>query len=272
MVSSMVGQRFGRLVVEREAGRYQRKQVVWECRCDCGATTLARTSSLRGGHTRSCGCLKAGVAAGDSGVTKRVRSDRVDHTGQTFGRLTVVRYDGGAWLCRCECGAEAKASGGRLRSGNTRSCGCLQRATKRTHGLSKSPEYVAWVSMIQRCTVPTAQGYPLYGGRGITVCGQWADSFAAFLADMGRKPTAAHSLDRIDNAKGYEPGNCRWATASEQQRNKRNTRALTCRGVTRPMAEWAGITGIPKGTIKSRLRYGWTEERAVTEPIHKEGV
>jgi hypothetical protein len=96
---------------------------------------------------------------------------------------------------------------------------------RRTHGMSSTPEYFAWAAMLSRCHNPANPRYDDYGGRGITVCDRWRADFAAFLADVGRRPSPAHSLDRIDNDRGYEPGNCRWATAYVQARN-RGRRAL----------------------------------------------
>lgn len=159
----------------------------------------------------------------------------VDLTGQRFGRLVIVeRVENSgkkpAWLCRCDCGATKIADGGRLKSGGVRSCGCLRRewgsTMRRNHashghtvGGSLTTTYRTWSGMIQRTTNPRCDDWHNYGGRGITVCDRWR-TFASFLADMGERP-AGLTLDRVDNDRGYEPGNCRWATKSEQQRNQR---------------------------------------------------
>jgi len=129
-----------------------------------------------------------------------------------------------------------------------------------------SAEYRVWQGMLTRCRNPRRQNYPHYGGRGITVCAEWSTSYAAFLQDVGRRPTAHHSLDRIDNTRGYEPGNVRWATAKEQAHNTRRNRQLTARGVTLPLCDWARRLGVDRMTITRRLKLGWTVEAAVLTP------
>ncbi len=128
-------------------------------------------------------------------------------------------------------------------------------------------EFVAWASALGRCNNPKNQKFPLYGGRGIKVCARWADAYASFLADMGRKPSPAHSLDRIDVNGDYAPNNCRWATASQQARNRQRNRLITINGVTRCLTEWEEVVGINHGTVKRRLRLGWSYHDAITVPV-----
>ena len=138
---------------------------------------------------------------------------------------------------------------------------------KTTHGASKTRTYQAWHQMRQRCLNPRHRAYPSYGGRGITICQRWLDSFEAFLEDLGEPPDN-RSLDRIDNDGNYEPGNCRWASRSEQQRNKRDNRLVTYDGMTKCLTEWAEDTGIDRATIRGRLRRGWTVAAALTTSPH----
>lgn len=153
-----------------------------------------------------------------------------DITSQRFSRLVVLGFVGisaygkALWLCECDCKKCVVIAGNKLRSGHSRSCGCLSIDTviarSQTHGLRSAPEYDVWNAMIQRCSNPKNKKYADYGGRGITVCARWR-RFENFYADMGKRPTSAYSLERIDNNAGYEPTNCRWATIDEQLSNQR---------------------------------------------------
>ncbi|HXN71523.1 MAG TPA: hypothetical protein VN861_03105 [Candidatus Acidoferrales bacterium] len=170
-----------------------------------------------------------------------------DITDKKFGRLTarwpVGKYKDGAalWLCSCDCGKLKVVMGSAIRRLVVRSCGCLvaDRAQRLgwgnlgtnnpnfAHGYARkgkqTPEYKTWTSMINRCQSTREKTWKIYGGRGITVCGRWRSSFRYFLADMGTRPEGM-TLDRIDNDKGYEPGNCRWATPAQQSHNRRVSR------------------------------------------------
>jgi hypothetical protein len=196
-----------------------------------------------------------------------------DLTGQTFGRLKVLAFAGvyqgnSYWRCCCTCGTVKDYAAHALKRGKTTSCGCFRmervKVQNKTHGLSYAPEYAIHNAMIQRCTNPKNQDFPLYGGRGIGVCASWLASFEAFYKDMGPRPTLTHTLERLNGERGYEPGNVVWATPKEQALNRRTTTWLTYNGLTLCLADWARKVGIKRLTLYYRLRAGWPLDVALS--------
>lgn len=193
---------------------------------------------------------------------------KIDLTGQRFGSIAVIGEDTCGqgkdkekrvrWICQCDCGKVWSVRGSNLRQGNTRSCGCLNNKQKLKHGLINTPEYYTWKSMIQRCTNPKARAYNHYGGRGITVCDSWM-VFENFYKDMGVRPSEQHTLDRIDNSKGYEPGNCRWATRLQQSRNTRNCVYIYFDGKRMSLSEAIEASGLKESTVRARRALGWPD-------------
>jgi hypothetical protein len=196
----------------------------------------------------------------------------IDMRDRRYGRLTVL-YRSAApgkarWHCVCDCGGRTVALGEGLRSGNTRSCGCLRRDVAGrhlvTHGLSKRPEYSVWHAMKRRCYEPGYKAFHHYGGRGITVCDRWRDDFAAFFSDVGPRPTERHELDRINNDGHYEPGNVRWATKTQNNSNQRDNHLLTLHGETKTISEWRRFTGLSFTAIYGRLKRGLPIEQVLS--------
>jgi len=176
-----------------------------------------------------------------------------------------------AW-CRCDCGTERSVAVNCLISGRSGNCAaCAKKSKKRAtnvkHGMSRSPEYQAHRSMISRCNVPTSHNYSAYGGRGISVCQRWLESFDAFYADMGPRPDGM-SLDRINNDGDYEPSNCRWATSVDQSGNRRNTLyARNDEGEHVTVATKARNAGLKSATLAYRMRSGLSLEDAMVKPV-----
>lgn len=203
----------------------------------------------------------------------------ITQPGDRFGRWTVIEpadpiyYYGHSrpqWKCRCDCGTESVLTQNSLRRGKSRSCGCLRREMSVvagvTHGLSRSSEYGIWSAMKARCINPNVKAYARYGGRGIKVCERWL-AFENFYADMGRRPSDAHTLERRDNNGGYEPENCLWDTRRRQANNRHNNRRIEFNGNVRTLMDWSRVLGISRNVIEARLRRGWSVERTLTTAI-----
>lgn len=218
----------------------------------------------------------------------KIAHNRLDLTGQQFGRLTVIKYlytdknRKAVWLCQCACGQQTKVLAGKLRNGHTSSCGCwarevtapflrARREENYKHGGCGTPTYKSWDSAKQRCFNPNDDHYPSYGGRGVTMCDRWRYSFQNFLDDMGERPKGT-TIDRWPDPLGnYEPGNCRWATPTQQSQNRPSNRYCAMGPGGLPLKEVVKRWGrAPYPTVLARLRNGWDEEDAITTPVgHK---
>lgn len=196
--------------------------------------------------------------------------------GDSFGRLTVIgayrnKANKVVTVALCTCGCRWEGPIERLRSGETKSCGCLSRETvtarNTSHGMSHKPEYNTWKAIKQRCYTSNPKNNHLYKDKGIKVCDMWAASFDNFYADMGPRPSEKHSIERKDSNKDYCPENCVWATALEQARNTSRVVRLNYMGEDKTLKEWCDALAIPINTIKSRLASGWTVSAAFETPV-----
>ena len=193
--------------------------------------------------------------------------------GSRFGKLVVVRLTDKrlrgeyVWECLCDCGNLAYRTTSKLKLAI--GCGCMV-GKHVQHGMSDTPELIAWWSMQNRCYNTHNASYDHYGAKGVMVAPEWLgrEGFKRFLAHVGLRPTVNHSLDRYPNKDGdYAPNNVRWATRSEQQRNRGNNRVLTLNGVSKTLVEWSEMTGIHRATITTRLKNGMSVEDALTRRV-----
>lgn len=227
ILTDLTGQKFGRLTVisrvKRDLGSW------WLCRCECGTEKVVAASSLKAGHSKSCGCYR----------DDKLKARREDVTGQRFGRLVAESYEGtyanggnSRWKFKCDCGNTCIACLANVKRGSIQSCGCLRVGAKKTHGFSKTGNqvYRCWKNIKTRCTNEKSEVYKYYGGRGISICQEWANDFMAFYNYVGNPPSTGMSLDRIDPNGNYEPGNVRWATPAVQSMNQRDRRNVTYHG------------------------------------------
>jgi hypothetical protein len=195
--------------------------------------------------------------------------------GDIVGDWTVLEFsDRGKykyyWRCRCKCGTVKDVQQTHLGSGKSTKCSkCSNHGVSNgrySHGMANTRVYKIWADMIGRCNRPSNSAYADYGGRGITVCDSWVNSFESFYADMGDPPTPKHSIDRREVNGDYEPSNCRWATMTEQARNRRNNKILTYEGQSLCLTEWSEKTGISFAALQSRIDRGWSVKESLTIP------
>lgn len=235
----------------------KKRNAVWDCVCECGNRIKSLGTYLRAGSVQSCGCLQK-ERTSNAAILKR--QDLTEHR---FGMLTVLKLHSYAkksnckWECVCDCGSIKIIDRGNLTSGRQVSCGCLNRKKAKdghtTHGHSKTSLYKVWSYMITRCYNEKVEHYHNYGGRGISVCERWRSDYMNFYNDMHNGYVKGLHLDRIDVNGNYEPGNCRWVTAKENARNKRNNLRLDVEGVSKTLKEWAEIHGQPYLVMRERF-------------------
>lgn len=199
-----------------------------------------------------------------------------DFINKRFGRLTVVKErpdlkkensSNRIVECLCDCGLFKIVFLCNLKQGLTKSCGCLQKessvGTNRTHGLTNTQEYNTWTKIKYRCYNKNGEYYSHYGGRGITVCDEWLNSFETFYRDMGPRPSDKYSIDRKNNDKGYSKDNCRWATQKEQQNNKSNNILYIYKNETKSLLDWCTTLDLNFSIIYQRIKKGMLFEVAI---------
>lgn len=229
---------------------------------------------------RECPDCKVGAFVRKDGVGKKCRPCHaktnkgrkyIDIIGIRSGKIVVIerahkinkQYH---WKCICDCGKYLVTSGNRIRSGKTKSCGCI---TATQNGISASKMHTRWRTMISRCHNPKSISYKNYGARGIKVCNEWINSFDCFVNDMGKIPEGM-TIDRIDGNGNYEPGNCRWVSMKEQSNNRRNNYLIKAFGQTLTLTQWANKIGMNWGVLRQRIeRNHWSIEDALTIPVKK---
>lgn len=277
----LTGQKFFRLTAlyrtENFVSKNGTSRVVWHCRCDCGNEVDVMSQNLINGSTKSCGCYNREAA---------FQRNFISLEGQRFGKLVVIsqadfriKPDGTKeyrWLCKCDCGNRTIVSTSSLRTGNTKSCGCIQKekatehivSINKSHGDCYSRLYSIWSNMLFRCKCETASEYKYYGGRGISVCEEWCEYSAFKEWAMANNYSEELTIDRIDVNGNYCPENCRWATKLQQANNKTSNRyLLTPDGKYLSMADCSRKYNIPYYTLRSRIHRGWDDIRALTTPL-----
>lgn len=258
----LTGKRFGKLTVIEWVGR-KNGATWWKCRCDCGREKITRHGTLTSGNITQCGNCRP--------------SDHLEN--MVFGRLTVIEKapkhkNRVNWLCKCECGNYVTVRADHLLDGRTKTCGCYSKEIgerTKTHGMSKTTLYKVWRSMLGRCFYEKSENYKYYGGRGITVCDEWRNSFERFYEwAMDNGYSKGLTIDRIDNNGNYQATNCKWATVKEQENNKRNNHILEFEGQRLTIAQWSEKLGVKMHTLNKRINYcKWPVEKALKTPVKK---
>jgi hypothetical protein len=275
-----LGERYCRLVIKEYDHKDQFGRYIYKCQCDCGNTAIVAYTSMRIGHTTSCGCLQS----------NKVSQKDLSHIGETWGRMTIIAFDHtdrayNKWYrARCRCGNEKVVTYGSLKHGQVISCGCYSKEVHTKHGMSHDRIYVIWKNMNDRCYDKNHKSYSSYGGRGIEVCDQWKDPIDGLKRFQEWAMTHGYaedlSIDRIDNDGNYEPANCRWVDKIVQMNNKSSNvyvAYLLNKDSDPPYlvytyAEWARIVNIDYLHFRRRiLCHGNTNINRVIEDCYREG-
>lgn len=188
-----------------------------------------------------------------------------DITGNQFEFLTVLGYLGKSkWHCKCKCGNIKIVSTAKLNNGHVKSCGCLAKTNAVKHNAIGTREYITWTNIKARCTNPNNSSYHNYGGRGITVCDKWLESFENFYEDMGNCPKG-FSIERVNNDKGYNKNNCIWASSKTQSMNRRSNFIVNYKGEEKPLKQWCEDLNLEYKKVFARIRQlGWTIDKALS--------
>lgn len=198
----------------------------------------------------------------------RNTSKIIDITGQRFGKLTVIGIASRnplKWKCVCDCGNTTEVRTSNLKRNQVASCGCTHKKGNPKHGQCYTRVYKIYAKMLRRCYKTYDPAYKNYGGRGITVCDEWKNSFEAFSKWAYQNGYSDElTIDRIDNDKGYSPDNCRWATVIQQANNTRANRLFTMNGVTKTLSQWCAEYEVPYTRVHARLKSGWSFEEAIS--------
>ena len=233
--------------------------------CECGKEFIAVIGSIKTGNIRSCGCKKLEpfkIKYNEGEIIKNGISFIKDMPSETKRRKA---------LFKCYCGKEFIATIENIK-GHTKSCGCAIKKGMESymykHGMNKSTEHKSWTHIKDRCYNPNNKSYKYYGGRGITVCDRWLESFENFFEDMGLKPDPTYSIERENVDGNYEPNNCVWANRETQANNKRNNVIIEFNGEKLSLSQWARKIGVSDSTIAWRLKKGMTIEYALTKKLN----
>lgn len=282
-----IGKKYGRLTIRSKTEDNQDGTNVI-CDCDCGSENVAiRLSFLKSGKIKSCGCL----------IEEKGKNLKDNLLGQKFGNLTVIEEAPNystvsgkeitQWKCKCDCGNVLFVKSHSLKSGRTKSCGCIsspmaiETRIKKGNLIKNGRSFLRighiYGGMKQRCYDPKCPGYRNYGARGIKICDEWLgekgfETFYEWSKEHGYIEEAdgrQNSIDRIDNDGDYSPDNCRWVNNIVQSNNRRGNVFVEYQGEKKTIAEWAREKGITHGALASRIKRGWDIERALTEPMHR---